>query len=420
MAEGSLYFERAPDRDTGLPFLYTAPVALMVAGGLILRAGGVGALTTPWNATVLSLTHVVTLGFLTMTAVGLFLPLVAVGGNVSIPRPMTVHGVYYALTAGAAALVWGTARSEVTPVFVAIGALTVMGLLFLTHAIRGLRQVSFKTPTIQGLSVALWSFFLTVSLGIWLAHGHGGMLFPGPRALWLGVHVGVALGGWLGGMIAAASFEAVAGLLKVERMEEKSVRWILRCLVFSVSFPVLGLLAQYFHLIPLDFEGMGIGLVLFGLPGALSIWMLWPFLILRWARRARAGALRDGLLLSAISGLLLWPLLGWAWATESTRWVMALGWMAVMGWAVSALLVLLVWLLPLVLSPAPDNARALGEQPLARGLVVLQGVVAWGGAFWIGVSPGQGLAIGFALVAEGACCLGLLILQRRRGPAGAV
>ena len=423
MGEG-LQFGRAPDRDTGLPFLYTAPVALMVAGGLLLRAGGVGALTTPWSATVLSLTHVVTLGFLTMTAVGLFLPLVAVSGNVSIPRPRLVHGVYYSLAGGGVALVWGTARSEVTPVFVAIGALSLMGLLFLGHAIRSIRRSLLKAPTVRGLRVALWSFFLAVSLGIWLAHGHGGMLFPGPRAWWLGVHVGVALGGWLGAVIAASSFESVAHLLGIEAMAEKPVRWLLRGLATGVTLPVLGLLAHYFRLIPADFERMGWALILLGLPGALSIWVLWPLLILRSARDARSGALRDGLLLSAVSGLLLWPLAGWAWMTESTRWVMALGWMAVMGWGVSALMVLLVWLLPRLLSPPAENAEAQAEGPGARSLVFIQGVVAWAGAVWIGASWGPGVFIGFALMAEGAVCLALLIRQRRamqvssRGRAG--
>ena len=413
MGEG-LQFERAPARDTGLPFLYTAPVALMVAGGLILRAGGVGVLTTPWSATALSLTHVVTLGFLTMTAVGLFLPLVAVAGHVAIPRPRVVHGVYYSLAGGAAALVWGTARSEATPVFVAIGGLSVMGLLFLAHAIRALRRVSCRTPTVRGLRLALWSFFLAVSLGIWLAHGHGGMLFPGPRNLWLGVHVGVALGGWIGGVIAAASFELVAHFLGVEPIREKSVRWLLRGLVWGVSLPVLGLLAHYFQFIPADFAWMGWGLILLGLPGMLSIWMFWPLLILGGLRRARPGALRDGLILSAVSAVLIWPMAFWAWIVESTRWVMALGWMAVVGWGMSAVLVLLLWLLPRVLSPPAEHALAQSESPRARALVVLHGIIAWAGALWIGGGWGPGLLIGLALMAEGAFCLGLLVWQRRQ------
>jgi len=35
-------------------------------------------------------------------------------------------------------------------------------------------------------------------LGIWVAHGHGGMEFPGPRSLWIQLHLSIALFGWVG------------------------------------------------------------------------------------------------------------------------------------------------------------------------------------------------------------------------------
>ncbi len=92
-------------RIASLPFFYTAPVAMMIAGGLLANWGAL-ALTTPWSSLTLALTHVLTLGFLTMTGLGGFYALAPGSGLAAIIQPRSAHIVYYSLLSGVIGLVW--------------------------------------------------------------------------------------------------------------------------------------------------------------------------------------------------------------------------------------------------------------------------------------------------------------------------
>ena len=48
MTAASIHLEQAPPRDSALPFLYSAPLALIV-GGVLLVVWGRDALVTPWR-----------------------------------------------------------------------------------------------------------------------------------------------------------------------------------------------------------------------------------------------------------------------------------------------------------------------------------------------------------------------------------
>ncbi|MFP6641533.1 MAG: hypothetical protein VCC04_14910, partial [Myxococcota bacterium] len=224
--EGSSVEER-PRRMATLPFFYTAPLALILAGALVWRWGGL-ALSTPWSAYTLALTHVFTLGFLTMSCVGLVYLMLGWVGSRPAVTPRSTHVVYWLLVTGAAGLIWGTSRLASAPVFFAIGAVGLMGVIFLVHAGRALRRATHTGGTRRGLVLTLWGFAGVAFLGLWLAHGHGGMQFPGPRALWMQVHGLVGLLAWVGGLLVTVSSEVWPALTGGRPLSLRALRWIIR------------------------------------------------------------------------------------------------------------------------------------------------------------------------------------------------
>lgn len=409
----------SPPRDTALPFLYTAPLALVVGGALLMRWGTL-ALATPWAAPTLALTHVGTLGLLTMACAGL-LPLAAArAGGGALPLPRAVHVVYYALLATVAGLAIGVARAEAAPVFFAIAAAGVMGVLFLVQTTWVLGRARIRSPVVRLARVAVWSFFLAVSLGIWLAHGHGGMQFPGPRGLWLQVHLGTGLMGWVGATVATLCLQRVHDGPGGEEGAEAVARGIGAAIVFGVTTPVLLLLAQFFGFVP---EGLAAAP---GIAAALAspAWgaaaVVLPWRLLRLWRAAPESA--DLLLLR--TGLGLGPFVAAAavaaLVARDPRVEVLFGWLAILGQAGTLVAGLLVGVAPALVRggrvPAHGDIRHQGL--LRLGLFLHVGAVLVGGIAIVGGRDVLARVAGGLLVGDGGVLLLSVARALRPGPIG--
>ena len=354
-----------PPRITALPFVYTAPVALGASGALLLAWGGL-ALATPWSSLTLSLTHVVTLGFVSMLAIGAFVPLTAIAGGGGVPWPRTTHAVYYLLVLGAVGLTWGTARLEPAPVFAAIGFLGLMGIVFVSHAWATLRRARARGPAVRALGVALFCFFLAASLGVWLAHGHGGMRFPGPRSLWLQVHLSAGLLGWIGGVLAALTWEHLADRDDAAPPPPPAVAWIRWGSAAGVTLPVAVLAFQYLG----DVTGRDAALVatasVLSLPAVVAVWLLHPTVVLR----SLSAASEDGATLFLRTGLGLGPLVALVGLTAlvlgDPSFGVLFGWLAVYGWAATSFAGLVLAMGPRLLSGGAPPPRAALPETTAR------------------------------------------------------
>jgi len=409
-------------RITWLPFFYTAPVALLFAGGLLLAWGSL-ALATPWSSFTVALTHSVTLGFLTMTGLGVFYALAS--ELPGIARPRSSHVVYYGLLLGAVGLVWGTARAQSAPVFFAIGAVGLAGVVFILQAGLALRRSGARGLEFRALRLALWGFSLAAFLGVWLAHGHGGMRFPGLRSLWMQVHLCIALLGWLGGMLVSASLIVLPRTFGTDALSPRVFRALIGMTKVGILVPFVLLLYGYFF-IP-DQRQAGIepwataGLV----PALVAIWLVHPVVCLRALDKAK------GMPGSAHwrAGLLLGPLVmgvgAAAWFQADVRLGMLFGWLAVFGWGATLFSGLFVGTVPgLLFSSVPvrgDRPSSPGWLlPAARAGLVLHGLALLAGA--VGILAGSDPWCRFAgglMGAEGAwllLALGRALVESRSHP----
>jgi hypothetical protein len=406
-----------------MTFYFTAAIAVML-GGTFLLAFGSYALASNWAPLSLALTHIATLGFLVtvlMGAVYQMSPLL-VGRAVGAIR--LAHAVHLLLVVGGAGLVWGLPFASVPAVFASIAFLGLALVLFLVPAGAAATRSSTRDEPAYGVRLALASFALAGAMGLWMAHGHGGMRFPGPRGLWVQVHLTVALLGWVGGLIASFSWRLLPAFDHCPPFGRPSMRATLVLVAAGILLPLLVLAVDFLSGGAGVWEGAPRLATLGALPAASALWVLHPLVVLRGLHR-RAGARADGSRLLWKAGLWLGPITGVAAAASTLlahpRWNLLLGWLAIWGWSGMIIHGTLVGIAPLAVrsrhGSRPLEQRGLDRLTLLGFAVHLASVLV--GAVAILSSRGSLARLtGLLLLVAGMNMVAVLlrVLRQRRAP----
>lgn len=319
----------SPGRDAAFLFFFTAP-AMLACAGLTLLYYGERALLDSWSPITMGLTHFVTLGFVSMTGIGAFYRLA--------PRqldrpPFALSGAVFAhvgFTIGVVALCVGLAGVAVTPVFVAIGALFPALAVFFWPAIARLRGTRSPHPR-ASWRLAIGAFLAVTVLGIWVAHGHGGMDFPGPRSLWIQLHLSIALFGWVGALAIAC---LAARLERANRAPGDLPAGWFRLGFAGIVLPLIVLSLDYASALRVEASTARLIALAVAAPVAFASAILAP----RWAfsALARSGMPRDETRLWRVAfafGPITLAAAAFAlWRDDASSRVV-FGWVAVFGWA---------------------------------------------------------------------------------------
>lgn len=324
----------APPLEIPVSFFLTAPFAIAAAGALVL-AGGADVLANRWVPLTLTLTHLGTLGFISMVMLGATYQMVAVVVGSAVPWPRAAHVVHLLFTLGVAGFCWGIARMNASVVFVAIAVLTFGVALFVVPIGIALFRAPSLNETVFGIRAAVGFFFLAAVAGIWMAHGFSGMDFPGSRLLWSQAHLCVALVGWVGGLIAAVSWQ-VLPMFYLAPHPPAALKWTVQILVTAGALgPALVLGVDYAGLLgerPPPLEPVAAAAAA---PGILAVWLLHPTLS-AWSLAKRRRKRVDASLRFWQAGLLTGPLTALsalaAWFLDAPSWDVLFGWLALWGW----------------------------------------------------------------------------------------
>jgi len=207
----SLTYTAMPPIRVPLPFLLAAPCFAMAAA-LLLAWQGEAALASRWTPVTLAITHLLTLGFLTMTIVGALFQLLPVVAGVAIPLVRPV-----------AALSWGTLALGTVLLACALGlglgpaayhaAAGVLGLAgFVVLAAIGTaisnKIVPAARPLVRGVRLASAGLAVTIGLGTSLALYLGGV-GPLDAPLLTDIHASWGLLGWVVALTATVSFQVI-------------------------------------------------------------------------------------------------------------------------------------------------------------------------------------------------------------------
>jgi len=424
-----LSLDQAPPLSVVLPFFVAGALSAAAAGGL-LAADGSAALTMPLAPTTLGATHLITIGLLMLVMMGALYPMIPVVLGVPVPWIRLSHGVFVMVGAGVGLLVAGLTNSRADLVAAAMVGLGLGVACFLPPAAWAAFRSPAKTPTAWGIRFALLSLAAVVLLGLLMARGHAGSVFPGDRWLFVRVHVALGVLGWIGSLIVAVSWQVVPMFYLAKEVPGWQRYSVLGALVLGVGLPPLGLL-----LAPWLGSALTEAAVTYGAsPALFALFVAHPWVTLKSIRDRRRKRAHPSVLFFRC-GLATAPLVGGAAIlasiSDEPRWDLLYGFLALVGWAamivhgmLSRIVPFLVWFhrfSPLAgLQPIPSMNALLPARWTRVGLGLHAGAVGLGA---VGILTGHDFAMrgaGALLAGTGLSLAAMIVhvaLQRPASPA---
>jgi len=330
-----LSLDQAPPLAIPTAFFVSAPLAVVGAGVLLLTTGNV-ALQSSWVPHTLALTHLGTLGFLSMVMLGALYQMTPVVAGATVPAIRLAHVVHALLVVGVICLTLHLTGAWGGTAFIPFAIIALAMVLFLTTVGFALATTKTRGETVAGMRFALLCLLALGTVGILMARGFYDAAFPGPRPLWIQVHLSVALLGWVGGLITAVSWQVVPMFYLTSPIPRFQKRLVFSLLSLGVTLPIAVLLMNVCSWIasplwePKTLAAIGT------IPAVASVWLIHPHLTFYTLKKRRRKRLDASLHFWQVA-LLVAPLTAGAavgtFLSHDPRWGLLLGWLAIWGWA---------------------------------------------------------------------------------------
>ena len=425
MKTGGLSLEQAPQLSIPASFFLTIPIGILVAG-FIMLATGTSSLSSPWMPQALALAHAGTLGVLAMGMIGALYQMTPVIAGSAVPYTRFAHIVHALLLAGLAGFIWRLLGGPTMAMNVAIQSFTIALLAFLLPLGWALLRTNTRSETVQGMRLAVVSLATITLIGVVMARGYAGDVFPVNRMLWVQIHMTLALLGWVGGLIMAVSWQVIPMFYLTSPVSKTTKRWLFGLLLAGLALPLISVFSAG---AVNDFLSPGQLAAIAALPAALVIWLLHPALILRdISQRKRKRS--DASLLFWKAGLgaalLMIPVAVAVLLLPEPRWQVLFGWVAIWGWAgmimhgmLSRIVPFLVWFhrhsARVGLEPTPSMRSLLSQQRIKTGFVLHLSSVVVGAIAILAQADWLARFTGLLLVATAISLAGMLIHVLRSG-----
>ena len=415
-ATQGLSLDQAPPLAIPTGFFLAAPIAIAAAGAWVFWAGEMP--PARWTPLALGLTHLGTLGFLATVMFGALYQMIPVVAGAAVPLIRLSHGVQALLATGVATLVLALAGFPPFLYHAAGGALGLAVLLFAAPVGFALLKTPTTGPTVVGMRLSVLSLLVVVTFGLLLLLPRMGVgIRLGPHAL-LG-HVAIGLLGWIGGLIAAVSWQ----VLPMFYLSAEAPQWLRRAVLSGPVLAMAGAGAALVSPSPLPVWSL-LGVA------ALASWLVHPLAGLWMIHRRRRRKVDDSRLFWQL-GLLVAPLCLVAAivsiATDSVVMPVLTAWLAIWGWAgaivhgmLTRIVPFLVWFhrfSPLIGKvPVPPMRRMLPASHVRVAFGLHAATLAFGVA---AIASGQGWlarVTGGLLVATAVALMAALIRVLRQRP----
>ncbi|MES9858548.1 MAG: hypothetical protein ABW166_18375 [Sedimenticola sp.] len=204
-----LSLEQAPPISIPFRFFLTAPLFGIAAALLLLVYGG-DLFQTRWLPLTLGLTHMITLGFITMVMCGAMMQMLPVFAGSPLPK-VTVVGplVHLSLSSGTLFLIFAFIMGGEGWMALALYTLGFGLALFLGAVVIALMRVKLPSVTIAGMRLAVAALAVTLLLGLLLGGGYTGMIRSLPLLMLTDMHLGWGILGWFGLLLIGVSYQIV-------------------------------------------------------------------------------------------------------------------------------------------------------------------------------------------------------------------
>ncbi|MBI5436889.1 MAG: hypothetical protein HY937_07280 [Nitrosomonadales bacterium] len=225
MSMAGLSLKQAPPISVPFRFILSAPLFLLLAA-LALLAAGPAALESRWSQPLLGITHLLTLGFMSMVMSGAVLQLLPVLAGAQVPRPRLVAwAIHLPLFAGTLLLGGGLYFFMAVLVTLAIPLLACAFAVFLAIAIYSLARAPARNASTHAMLLALAALSLAVGLGLALAAGITGLLDL-PMLPLVALHVGWGLLGWTTLLVIGVAYQVVPMFQLTQPYPRAVTRWL--------------------------------------------------------------------------------------------------------------------------------------------------------------------------------------------------
>lgn len=225
MSMASLSLEQAPPISVPFRFFLSAPLFLLLAA-IALLAAGPDALESRWTPALLGITHLLTIGFMSMVMSGAMLQLLPVLAGAPVPNPrLMAWAIHLPLFAGAVLLCGGLYFSTALLITLALPLLAFAFAAFLAIALYSLARAPARNASTRAMLLALAALSLTVGLGLLLATGMTGMLNL-PMLEITALHVGWGLLGWTTLLVIGVAYQVVPMFQLTPPYQRKTTRWL--------------------------------------------------------------------------------------------------------------------------------------------------------------------------------------------------
>lgn len=421
MATNGLRLEQAPPLSIPVSFFLVAPAALSVAGAVLVWSGA-PLLATRFAGATAALVHLGTLGVLAAVMLGALYQMIPVVAGAPVPAVRMAHAVHAALVAGGGSLVFGLFVGSRPALLAGAGLLTAAFVGFLLPISIALVRAPTRSTTVSGMRLAVASLYVLLTLGVLMALSRGSGAAAPRYSGWMAAHIGVGFCVWIGGLIAAVSFQVVPMFYLTASLS----RWLQRTLVGLVA-ATLGLVLV---LAVLGSDPSSVALA--AAPAAASVWVVHPLATLVLIRRRRRRRSDPSLWFwnTGLGAALACLPLGLAAAYgEDFRWPVLFGWVVLFGWAIMIVHGMLTRIVPFLVwfhrfshrvgkEPVPSMRQLLPEAHAKLGFGLHAGTLLFG---VLAITTGVDLlarATGAGLVLTAAALFAsvLRVLRHGRSP----
>jgi len=255
-AYSGLSLHQAPPLSAPLRFFLTAPV-FGIAASLLMLISGPDIFVNRWSLPAYALTHLITLGFISMVMIGAMQQLLPVLVGSPVKKPVLIGTILHVLMmVGVSLLVAGfllDLQSLLTAAFLVLGACLT---LFLVATLNCLFTAESQSDTVTAMRLSVSSLAIAMIIGMCIGSGLTADMEIFAEVAWTDIHMGWALLGWAGLMFIGVGFQVVPMFQLTPAYPKTVMKWLTRVifgllLMYSFSYLIWPDLAACLMILPI-------------------------------------------------------------------------------------------------------------------------------------------------------------------------
>jgi len=230
-----LTLEQAPPISVPLRFFLSAPL-FGLAAAMLLLISGPEILSGRWMPQTMALTHLMTLGFITMIMAGALLQMmpVVIGSPVWRPR-LTSFVLHSLLCLGVASLAGGFWFDHAGLMRLALLLLAVALIFFVFVMGLSLVQSRVHSSSASGIRLAVVALAITLVFGLRIGAEHVWQFQSYVAHSWSNIHMLWALVGWVGLLIFSLAYEVIPMFQLTPAYPDWMQRWLIKTMFVVLS-----------------------------------------------------------------------------------------------------------------------------------------------------------------------------------------